>query len=197
MNFNDLKALFGLTLRDPQMAARVVIAADWPVPARWMAALIVAVASAGVAWVATLIFPLPDEALPPIFRLPSIPFAMAGTQILSVALVAGLMAGVGRMFGGKGRFEDALLLVVWIQVVLELVQAVQIVLTLILPPAGSLMTILSLVLSIWLMVKFSMELHGFTSGAKVLLALIGTLFVTAFVLSFIAAAFGLLPEIPQ
>lgn len=67
------------------------------------------------------------------FSISRQPLVLAGMQLVAIVLGAGLMAGVGRMFGGHGRFEDALLLTVWIEVMLLVVQLAQIVLSLALP----------------------------------------------------------------
>ncbi|KTF07440.1 Cytochrome c-type protein, partial [marine sediment metagenome] len=103
----------------------------------------------------------------------------------------------GRMFGGHGRFEDALLLTVWIEVMLLVVQLAQIVLSLALPGLAGILGIIAVALFLWLTVQFTKALHGFTSGPKVLLVMFGTLLVMGFVLSFFMAALGLMPEMPQ
>ena len=70
---------------------------------------------------------------------------------------------------------------------LLLVQAAQLVLSLILPGVAGILGLASIVLFLWLTVQFTKALHGFRSSAKVALGLIGTAFVAGFVLSLIAA----------
>ncbi len=197
MTFDDLKALVSLTFRDPEAAARQLMAADVPVPARWMGLLVAVSVSAILAWFSALLFPMPqvEPDMAPALRLTAQPLLMAAVQAGAILLAASLMAGVGRLFGGRGRFEDALLLAVWIEVVLLLVQVAQLVLSVFLPPVAGLLGILAIALFLWLTVQFTKALHGFRSGAKVFLGLIATAFLTGFALSFIAAGFGLLPEI--
>lgn len=199
MSFDDFKALVGLTFRNPEAAATALIGAGWPVSARWMALLLAVSVSALLAWLSSQLFPLPqgEAGNVPVLAVTSQPMVLAGMQLVAVLLAAGLMAGVGRMFGGHGRFEDALLLTVWIEVVLLLVQAVQIAATLILPGVAGILGVLAIALFFWLTVQFTKALHGFTSGIKVFLGLVGTAFAVGFVLSLLAASFGLFPEVPQ
>ncbi|WP_405401346.1 Yip1 family protein [Paracoccus sp. Ld10] len=197
MTFDDLRALARQTLRNPEQAAHWLIAQNWPMQVRWMA-LVLAVSLSGLlAYASTLMFPLPEGEGVAVLSLGQQPLVLAGMQLFAIVVGAGLMAGVGRMFGGHGRFEDALLLTVWIEVMLLVVQLAQIVLSLALPGLAGILGIVAVALFLWLTVQFTKALHGFTSGPKVLLVMFGTLLVMGFVLSFFMAAFGLMPEMPQ
>lgn len=196
MTTDDFKALVRQTFRNPEDAARWLIAQNWPMQARWMA-LVTAVSISGVlAYLSVQLFPIP-EGETPILPLGQQPLVLAGMQLFAIIVGAGLMAGVGRMFGGHGRFEDALLLAVWIEVMLLIVQVLQIVFTLILPPLAGMLGILAIALFLWLTVQFTKALHGFTSAPKILLVMFATLMVMGFVLSFFMAGLGLMPEMPQ
>ena len=197
MTFDDFKALTRQTLRNPEQAARWLIDQGWPMQVRWMA-LVLAVSLSGLlAYASTLLFPLPADEGAVVFSISRQPLVLAGMQLVAIVVGAGLMAGVGRMFGGHGRFEDALLLTVWIEVMLLIVQLAQIVLSLALPALAGILGIIAVALFLWLTVQFTKALHGFTSGPKVLLVMFGTLLVMGFVLSFFMAALGLMPEMPQ
>ena len=197
MTFDDFKALTRQTLRNPEQAARWLIDQGWPMQVRWMA-LVLAVSLSGLlAYASTLLFPLPADEGAAVFLISRQPLVLAGMQLVAIVVGAGLMAGVGRMFGGHGRFEDALLLTVWIEVMLLIVQLAQIVLSLALPALAGILGIIAVALFLWLTVQFTKALHGFTSGPKVLLVMFGTLLVMGFVLSFFMAALGLMPEMPQ
>ena len=64
-----------------------------------------------------------------------------------------------------------------------------------LPGTGSLMSLVALGMSIYLTIALTRALHGFSSTAKVAVTFIGGIFVMGFLLSLIAAAFGILPEV--
>ncbi|MFC3166505.1 MULTISPECIES: Yip1 family protein [Paracoccus] len=197
MTFDDFKALIGLSFRNPQGAAHALMRQDWPVQARWMALLAAVSISALLAWVAGAMFSAPAEDDIQVVMLSQQPMVLAVMQMVAIVLAAGLMSGVGRAFGGRGRFEDALLLTVWIEVLLLLVQAIQIVLSLVMPAVAGLLGIAAMALFLWLTVQFTKALHGFSSTLKVTMGLIGTAIAAGFILSILAAALGIMPEMPQ
>ncbi|MDM7458518.1 MAG: Yip1 family protein [Paracoccus sp. (in: a-proteobacteria)] len=196
MTSDDLKVMVRLTFRNPEQAAHVLMAQGYPMSVRWMA-LVLAVSVSGVlAWISMQLYAPPAEDGMPV-AIGQQPVLLAGMQLGAITIGAWLMTGVGRMFGGHGRFEDALLLVVWIEAILLIVQAAQIVLGLILPGMGGILGILSIALFLWLTVQFVKALHGFSSGPRILLVIFATMLALGFVLSFFAASLGLLPEMPQ
>lgn len=197
MTFDDFKALIGLSFRDPNAAAHALMGQGWPIQARWMALLAAVSLSALLASLAAVLFSTPAPDGTQVVILSHQPMVLALMQFGAIVMAAGLMSSVGRMFGGHGRFEDALLLTVWIEVLLLVVQAAQLVVSLVLPGVAGMLGLAALVLFLWLTVQFTKALHGFRSSAKVALGLIGTAFVAGFVMSLIAAALGILPEMPQ
>lgn len=194
MSFDDFRALLALTFRDPGSAARALMQAGWPISARWMAALVAVSVSAMLAWVSSRIYPLPEAEVSAL-SLTAQPLALAGLQLGAIVLAAGLMAGVGQIFGGRGRFEDALLLTTWIEVVLLLVQLGQLLVSLVAPGLAGMIGLAAIVVFLWLTVQFVKALHGFRSGVRVFLGVMATAFLAGFAMSLVAAAFGLFPEI--
>lgn len=197
MTFDAFKGLIGLSFRDPARTAQALMAQNWPIQARWMALLASVSVSAILTWIAATAFsPPPDTGVESVLLIQQ-PMIMAVSQMGAIVLAAGLMAGVGRLFGGTGTFEDALLLTVWIEILLLLVQVVQLAVALILPGMAGVLGIIAIVLFLWLTVQFTKALHGFQNSLKVMLALIGTVLVAGFILSLFAASLGILPEMPQ
>lgn len=197
MTFDDFKALAGLTFRDPQTAARWLMRQGWPSSARWMALILTVVVAALMAFIASALAPSPIEGNSQVIDLTRFPMIIAGIQLVAMLLAAGLMASVGRIFGGQGSFDDALLLVVWIEVLLLAVQAVQIVLALAMPAVAGVLGLAAIVLFLWLTVQFVKALHGFHSSFKVVMVMLATMIAVGFVLSFILAGFGLMPQVIQ
>lgn len=193
----DLGELYRQSFRDPQSAARALIASDIPVPARWMALVAAASMAAILSWLALQTAPATVEPDTMLVQALSQPIIFAGIQLVTITLSAALMAGVGRMFGGTGRFEDALLLMVWLQFLMLGLEAVQLIVGLIIPYLSQFLGIGFIMLAFWLMVQFTQALHGFQSSLKVFLGIIATAFVAGFLLSVVVAALGLVPEVPQ
>lgn len=182
IDVQNLKSLLRLSVTEPEKGAAAVIALDPPVGARWMLLALVVALGTVMAYLLPLLGGAGETLPTPITAA----VLQGGMNLAAVALIA----AVGRMFGGHGSFEDALLLVGWLQVIMLGLQAVQLVVLLILPPLASLVMIASVALFFWLLSGFICALHGFQSRFGVLLATLGTLFVAAFVFSVILLMLG-------
>jgi hypothetical protein len=178
----NLSSLVRLSLADPEKGAAAVMALDPPTGARWMLLGVVVALGTVMAYLLPLLSDT-GAALP----TPMSAAALQGAMNLAAVV---LVSGVGRMFGGHGRFEDALLLVGWLQIIMLGMQALQLVVLLILPPLASLVMVASVALFFWLLSGFICALHGFRSRLGVLLATLGTLFVAAFIFSMILLMLG-------
>ena len=182
----SLSALMGLlrqTLSDPRAAARQVMALPLPRSARWQALALVIVLSMLFGQAAVLLM------------------AGQGPDALSVGLIQGavLLAlvyavhFVGRLLGGRGAFEDGLILIAWLQGVMVAVQIAQIVALLILPPLTGLLGFLGMALFLWLLTNFVAELHGFSSLGRVFGMILLTLFGVAILLAIALQILGVQP----
>lgn len=194
MTFDDLLGLARLTLRNPAQAVRVLQSLDLPMAVRWMGLIVIVSLSSILASLAMRIFPVLTESS---LNLPDLsPISRAGLQLGGMVLSAWLVAGIGRAFGGRGDFPDALLILVWLECLMLAVQALQIVVMLLFPLFGSMLGIAALLAMVWLSVQMIKELHGFRNAALVFLGMMGAGLLTLIVLSVLAGALGLMPDIP-
>ncbi|HMQ41927.1 MAG TPA: Yip1 family protein [Paracoccus sp. (in: a-proteobacteria)] len=194
MTFDDLLGLARLTLRNPAQAVRVLQSLDLPMAVRWMGLIVIVSLSSILASLAMRIFPVLTESS---LNLPDLsPISRAGLQLGGMVLSAWLVAGIGRAFGGRGDFPDALLILVWLECLMLAVQALQIVVMLLFPLFGSMLGIAALLAMVWLSVQMVKELHGFRNAALVFLGMMGAGLLTLIVLSVLAGALGLMPDIP-
>ena len=193
MNSGDLGDLVVLTLRKPEAAMQALRGLGLPMSALWTLLLLAVTLSTLLACLSLILFPV--EADNALSRLLAHPLSLAGIQLGAMVLSALMMAQVGRMFGGRGDFPDALLLVAWVELILVGLQAVQLVMMLLLPASAGVLSVVAFGLFLYLAVTMTKALHGFTSTGKVVLGLIGSLFVLGFVLSLLAAALGIVPEV--
>lgn len=172
-------ALAQLTLRAPRTAARLLISTGIPVQARWIGLSLTAVLSAVLAQISIGLINIGLEE----DVLTINPIASAVTQSV-VLLVSGVaMYGVGRMFRGQGRFIDALLLTVWLQFVLLMLQVVQILLQILMPPLSPFAGYASIVIFLYLISTFTAELHGFRSALKTFFGVLATMMAVGLVLA--------------
>lgn len=193
MTGQDLKLLVGETLRDPQSAARRILTIGLPPQAGWLGLALVSVLALLMLRVTLLAFG-GDEMLNPAGSAMRHPVGGTLLQAVIVLMTAFVMAWAGRLFGGQGRFQDALFLVVWLQLVLVLVSVVQFVALLILPPVGGIVALLSIPLFLWLLVSFTAALHGFSNLLLVLLGLIGAFLATAILVAILLTLAGIDPQ---
>lgn len=180
----DLKAellrLARLSVEDPRAGARNLLALGVPLPARTAGLLLMAVASALMIHLGYLLLPPTDDPLT-LFMMQS-PLRTAAIQWLILAASVFLIHRIGRAWGGRGSLPDALLVVVWLQVIMMAVQLVQLVALVVAPPLAGIINLAGLVLFFWLITSFIAELHGFSSRWKVFAGIIATSFALALVL---------------
>lgn len=171
----DLLPLARLSLTDPERAADALLRLPLPVQARWH--LLILAVLAGV----VLAYLPPVLTAPPGFA-PS-PFLAAGVQLsLHVATIF-LITVVGQRLGGRGRFEDALFLVGWLQLLMAGFQALQLLILFVMPPLAVLVAMASVAAFLWILTGFVRQLHGFASRGAVLLGIIAGGFALGFALA--------------
>lgn len=188
--------LMRMTLRDPLTGFRVLKAKPWQPGDRWALIFATAACSAILSWLSALLLPVPEGGAGMLGMLTASPISMASVQVASAAFGAYLLAEVGRIFGGAGRFSDALLAVGWVEAIMLALQTLQLVVTLVLPPLGAILGIATLLLAAYLMVALTMAVHGFRNPLLVVLGILGTVMLTSFLLSILAATLGILPGAP-
>ncbi|MES2814020.1 MAG: YIP1 family protein [Pseudomonadota bacterium] len=174
-----LAGLAQLTLQDPKQAARVLLAEGVPLRARSAGLLLVAILSAITASIQIT----GREALDPLsaFMLAS-PIRATIFQWLFLSVSVVLIHRVGRAFGGTGSFADALLIVVWLQVIMLGFQVLQLAVMPLAPAFSGLIGLVSFMIYLWLLTVFIAELHGFVSRGLVFLAMVITGVAAGFLL---------------
>lgn len=193
MKSGFLGDLVVLTLRDPAAALRILRSFELPMSVRWMALVLSVVLSTLLASLSLMLFPV--EMQTAVSAVLAQPVTLALVQFAAMVVSALMMAQVGRLFGGQGNFADALLIVAWVELLLVGLQGLQLVLMMLVPATASMLSIIAFGLFLYLAVAMTKALHGFASTGKVVLGLVGSLFVLGFVLSLLAAAFGIVPEV--
>ncbi|NNU80741.1 YIP1 family protein [Halovulum dunhuangense] len=193
MTLPDLRQLVAESLTQPRSAARRILGV--PIEPR------VAVSVAALAIIAgTLMGALSRVLLPGVGNalsesLLGAPLVATALQFLFYFFTAWLVTALGRAMGGQGNLIDGLKLIAWLQVVMAVIQAVQIVVALILPFIAGLIGMASLIWFFWALAAFTAELHGFRRTSLVLVMIFISLFGLAMVLGIVLALLGVqLPE---
>lgn len=174
-----------LTILAPREAARRIIAMQLSVSTGWLGMGLAVVLSTLLTVVSAKVSPF--EAEPGLTQLTDSPLLLAIMLALLLMMALALIMGIGRAMGGQGQFVDALVLLAWLEAVLLLLQAAQIVFLLIFPLVAILLGLFSFVVFLWVLANFIAELHRFASAPKVL----GMILLTFFAMSFVLALLGL------
>lgn len=180
-----LGALAQLTLTEPQAGAREVMALNPPLALRWTALLAASVTAVVLAY-------LPPALAGNLANLPA-PFLLLAIQLAANLLAVWMLSAGGRMFGGTGRFEDALLLLAWLQLLMVAVQAAQLLLALVIPPLAVIFMLVAVGLFFWILTDFVRALHGFSSRGMVMLGIVGGMFAATFVIVILLNLLGIDP----
>lgn len=168
MTFNDLTGLAAETLRDPRGTAQRILAEGLDMPTIWAALALGAVLNAMLFGINLILFPMT-------FPMPGIflnPVFYAGLVAGGMALTIFALTKVGVAMGGQGRMEDVGVLLVWLQYLRLAAQLALMVITLIFPALGVMATLAVAFYSLWLLLTFLDEAHGFGSLGKSALVLV-------------------------
>jgi hypothetical protein len=183
----DLFQLARLTLTQPRQGLRALLNLGLPKGTALVGLVLMAVLSALFLHLSLRVAPMPADNLM-MEKLIGSPFRTAIIQAVVLMVTVLLVYRVGRAFGGQGALEDAMLAMVWLQTILVVLQGVQLLALILMPPLASLLGLLSGALFLWLLTQFIAELHGFASAAKVFFGVIVTFLLATFALTFLLIA---------
>jgi hypothetical protein len=172
--------------RNPRAAARALMAMDLPGNARWPLFFFGVIGSALASHIGFRFLP-PDAQILWADAM-SRPILGAIMQMAFWLLAVIALHRLGRWGGRQGSFADTLLLVSWWQVLFFCLEAAQILVLLIVPPVGELMGLVGLILLLWVLTQFVIELHGFQYFWRVFPGVIAALLLAAVALIVILAA---------
>lgn len=119
------------------------------------------------------------------------PMIHALLLLASLLLSAGALQVGGQIVGGQGRFHQALLLVVWLEVVALAVQVIQLAVALLVTPLAPFVGLAGLAVLLWCMIHFTRVLHRFEGYGRTILALIFSTVVILIALSLLLGFLGM------
>ncbi|MGR3495813.1 YIP1 family protein [Citreimonas sp.] len=122
------------------------------------------------------------------------PFAFMALQAATLAATIAALTWAGRGLGGTGGITDLAVVMIWLQALRVLAQAVVLVLMPISQFLGAVAVMVASALGIWIAVHFIDEAHELRSVLKAILVLIVGIFGMAIVLSIVLSAIGITPD---
>ena len=188
LSLQSLMALARYTVQNPREGARMVMQANVPVPARWMAFAVMAILSAVLAHLSFGM--MPADMRMEMGGAMNSPFRTAAFQGALMLASVYAIVWIGRWRGGVGTFNDTLILMVWLQFILLILQMVQIVAQLVLPALSQGIGFLSIAVFLWLLTNFIAEVHKFASVGKTFVAVLLAMLAMGFVLTLILLPFA-------
>ncbi|KIN72434.1 YIP1 family protein [Sulfitobacter guttiformis] len=175
MTFDTVKALALETLQSPRTAAQKIMSVSLSRDVLWSALVLVACLNSIIYSFSLLA--VDTSALPPLFRNPVMFFALV-TGVLVLTVHA--FFWTGRALGGKGDLGDLLILMVWLQALRVLAQAVMFLLMILSPPLAQVFSLVVGIAGLWITVNFiteALRLPGLMHGVGVIvLAAVGIVF---------------------
>ena len=187
MTFAAFIQLVILSIREPREAVQTVLSWGAQGPVLWMGLVLASVLSTLLSGALGLLFPGANSLMGQ--DLGAQPLLMAGVQVVSTILIIVVTYRVGRAAGGTARYDDVFAVIVWLQMVLIALQALQFVLILAAPVLGSLVGLVAFALLFYLLTMFVTEVHGFTSPGMVFAMILLTIFGIAMILSIFISIF--------
>ena len=182
-NLPNLLSALRYSLQSPRDAIRQVIDSEPPMTARWIALLLVAIASTFLTLLSFSLVPS-DELPPALVRSMGSPLSLAAIHLVVLFVSVHLLFRIGRFRNGRGSFADCLTVLIWFQIIMLAVQAVQLALQVLLPPIAPAAYFAGLALFFWLLTNFVAELHGFASLSKTFFGILVALAVLILLLGF-------------
>ena len=169
--------------RDPREAGVRLLSLGVPTAAVWPA-------FGAIVLVSVLVGGISDLAAPPATDVEVSYFIMT---VLLGAIFLSFAVGVwkiGEAFGGKGSFEEAMVVGIFFQAILLPFQILQLVLAMVVPALAGLFGIALLFYGVWVNVNFIDALHGFASFGRSLGVMILSSFLAAIVLMLVVLLVG-------
>ncbi|WP_108484114.1 Yip1 family protein [Oceaniglobus ichthyenteri] len=189
LNLSTLLPLAIETLKQPRAVTERLIALNLGRQTLWQALALVVILSILLTEITGMVLlGLSGQSAEQLYFLP--PLQMGLFQFCLLVIMVFIIFWLGRACGGTGRFQDGLVMVIWLQFIMVCLQLVQTVLMFVLPALGGVVAMLSVVIFMWLLTHFLVAIHGFESLAKTFGMIVVASFGFAFGLSIILALIG-------
>ncbi len=190
MTLTALSPLISTTLTDPRQAARQIMAMDLGRDVAWTALALVAAVNTFILQVMVRAAPAEIQSqFPSYFSAPLAVFVlMAGVMVIYIHTVY----WAGLALSGKGRLDDVVNLMVWLQVLRTGAQVLILAVSAIISALAGLLSLVAFAWGLWILFNFLVEamqlpsighavivlviaIAGLVLGLGILLALIGPL----------------------
>lgn len=190
-----------LTLENPTEAAKHVLSTTLDREYLWSLLTLTSVLTVLMFLFMQMAFPAPPDAALTLPFLDS-PLLFGLVMWGSLVLLVYCVHYIGQMFGGVGRFEQSIMLVIWVQFLLMVSQVAQLVVAIVSIPMAAFLGLGFFVFWVWIFASFVAVLHQFENRGLVLggiaMSFLGVLFGLSLLITIVALIFGIeLPNDPS
>ena len=179
-------------LTSPREGASAVLALGVPRAALWPLAGLVSVVLAYLRWaqfqvIGPVAMELPDGSVE---ALVIEPLLLAAMLFASIVFGGWALTAFGKRLGGTGQFEEAVALVIYLNMIAAGLNVAILLTMVVLPPLSVILAFAAYTMLIWLSVQFTDVLHGFGSLMKAALLLLAVVTAVAIGMMTLATLFG-------
>ncbi|MEX0307628.1 MAG: Yip1 family protein [Ruegeria sp.] len=187
MSSATLMNMVVLTVSNPSEAARQLLALKLSREALWVALALAVVLNAFLHVLSNTLFPFPDSDLQELTDSLVVYLAIVGGGLV-ISIAA--FYQVGRKMGGTGSFNDIMTVMIWLQFLRVLAQALTMVLLMVMPVLVAILAIGAFLLGLYITVHFIDQAHRFGSPLKALGVLVLSALAIAVIISVLLSLFG-------
>jgi hypothetical protein len=183
--------LIGMAIQsvpEPQKVAGEVLALRFERSVLWQTFALFCILSTGLGVAAGMLTPMDPAIYPPVLTSP-VTVGVIEASLLVLMIFA--IFWIGRAFGGTGRFDQAILTVIWLQFIAFLLQLLMLALVLFAPVLAGLVQLFSVAVTFWVLSHFTAVMHGFRSVGLVFAVILLTLMAGAVAFSIFLGLIGL------
>lgn len=158
-----------LTVRAPKEAAAIIMSWQLPRTELWMAAALVAILSTFMSTLSNALLPVPE----PLASMVNNPFTLVMIVAGGFVVTVHALFWTGRAMGGSEDMNDLLALLVWLQVLRAVAQAIILLSVLLVPALAGFLVLIVGIATIWIFLNFisvGLQLNSLMKAVFVLLA---------------------------
>lgn len=121
------------------------------------------------------------------------PLLIAAIQLVSIPVGASISMAIARLFGGRGSFRNSIIVIVWLNGAMAILQIALLLIVPVVPPLAAPLFFLALV---WFLIAYASgmaEVHGFRNIYLVIAAMLALFVLFIVLVNYLALKAGFVP----
>lgn len=189
---NWMQAVWTSLIEPADMAAKV-LTLHFSRNTLWSGLILAAVLNVLLLALVQLLTPVPVILERQIIALSPFAYTLVFGCFLSFLVIA--LVHVGRILGGTGTLDGALMLMIWFQAISLTLETIQVGLLIISPGIAGLFGMMSLGAIVWVFVNFINTLHGFYNAGKTVLLIVAGMTAALIGTGIVMGLMGIAPQV--